>query len=83
MKSIVRKLSVGGKFPDGAIHYQVGNKIKLNGELCEVVKIIQDVELLSLGKLAYNIYISDSNSTLLWKTPVDLPFVVEHNITFK
>lgn len=80
----IRKISVGTGHPDQMMHYQIGKKYNLSGVVYELTNIILDRELLSKGKLAYNIFIANSNEgKVLWKTLVDVPMVIENNINFE
>ncbi len=82
MSSIIRKISVGKDFPDKVIYYQIGKPVKLSNDVYKISSILLDKDLMSLGKLAYNVYISNSHETLLWKTIVDQSVVVENNLEF-
>lgn len=80
----IRKISVGTGHPDQMMHYQVGKKYNLSGITYELTDILLDRELLNKGKLAYNIFIANSNEgKVLWKTLVDVPMVIENNINFE
>ena len=90
MNTIIRKISVGREYPDGAIHYQVGTFPKLKGKKYEITQILLDRELLQMGKLAYNVYVknvkessSDIVNEYLWKQVVDEPCVVENDLDFE
>lgn len=90
MNTIIRKISVGPVYPDGAIHYQVGSTQRLKDKRYKITHILLDTSLLELGKLAYNIYVEnipeDPNqpiSSFLWKQVVDVPCVIENNINFE
>ena len=78
--SIIRKISVGSDFPNGAMHYQVGKKFEVLGEVCVVTNII--LEEVERNKLGYNIYVQSKDSTFFWKTIVDMPVHIEYDITF-
>lgn len=87
MNTIIRKISVGRDYPNGAIHYQVGSPQNLKHKRYEITSIKFDKELLELsGELAYNIYITnvpqegEPLQTVLWKTIVGVPVVIENNI---
>lgn len=79
----IRKISVGNGHPDQMMHYQVGKVCNLSNNPYTITDIVMDKELISLGKLAYNVYIADSRGKVLWKTIVDVPCVVEYNINFE
>jgi hypothetical protein len=79
----IRKLSVGRDFPDGAIHYQVGKNVNLQGIPYVVSKIAVNQELKFQGKTAYDIFLTNEEGTVLWKTVVDMPVLVENNINFE
>lgn len=83
MTTDIRKISVGRDFPDGAIHYQVGKPIRLQGEPYTVAKILVNKNYKLEGKTAYDIYLSNDDGTVLWKTVVDMPVLVENNINFE
>jgi hypothetical protein len=89
MNTIIRKISVGKEYPNGCIHYQLGSVVNLKGNKYKVSHILMDREAMALGKLIYNIYISNIPeydnqpvSELLWKSIADVPVVVENNIDF-
>jgi hypothetical protein len=83
MQTDIRKISVGKDYPDGAMHFQVGKEIRLQGTPYEVAKITINEEYKQEGKLAYDVYLSNSEGTVLWKTVCDLPIMVENNINFE
>lgn len=82
-QKIIRKISVGKDYPDGALHYQVGKDVNLKGHRYTVVNIVKDKELFALGILSHDIYISDGVDTILWKSVSDVPVVIETNIDFE
>ena len=90
MNTIIRKISVGNNYPDGALHYQVKSFQMLKRKRYQITRILFDKELFDkVGKLSYNIYIqnvpefdAEIVSEVLWKTVVGLPIVVENNIDF-
>ena len=83
-KSIIRKISVGRNYPDGAIHYQVGKYMNLQQNRYKIEEIKVDETLLQNNNiLAYNIYISDNSGKVFWKRISDVPVVVENNIDFE
>lgn len=79
----IRKISVGNGHPDSMMHYQVGRVHNLGGNVYTLVKITHDTELFNKGIMGYNIYIKDDISTILWKTLINVPTVVEFNIDFE
>ena len=83
MQTDIRKISVGKDYPDGAMHFQVGKEIKLQGIPYEVAKININEELRKEGKTAYDVYLSNNEGTVLWKTVCDLPIMIENNINFE
>jgi uncharacterized Zn finger protein len=83
MQTDIRKLSVGKDYPDGAMHFQVGKDIKLQGVPYEVAKIKINEEYKEGGKIAYDVYLKNESGTVLWKTVCDLPLMVENNINFE
>lgn len=83
MKAQVRKLSVGEGYPDGAIHYQVGKTVRLQGTPYEISAITKATEEEYLGKVAFHIFIKrDGEGNLYWKTICNLPVMIENNISF-
>ncbi|NRA77264.1 MAG: hypothetical protein HRU18_03565 [Pseudoalteromonas sp.] len=84
MRGDIRKISVGKGHPDDMMHYQVGKVYNLSGREYILSSILLDMDLLEKGKLAFNVYISSrGKGTLLWKTVVDVPVIVENNINFE
>ena len=88
--TIIRKISVGKEYPNGAIHYQVGSKQNLKGNQYEITSINLDKEVLErTGGMAYNIYIKnvpkgdEPVSEILWKTIIGVPVIIENNIDFE
>lgn len=79
----IRKISVGKDFPDGALHYQVGKSIKLNNKYYNIERILLNKVEEVKGKSAYDIFVSDSSGSVLWKTVIDVPVVIENNIDFE
>lgn len=73
MSNLIRKISVGLNFPDGCLHYQVGKKIKILDEICEISSIIKEDK-----DLIYHIYLKGEDHTFLWKTIENLPVVREY-----
>lgn len=77
----IRKISVGLNYPDGALHYQIGKKQNLGGEIHEIKSIEKVVEL---GVISYKIIISgDDGSNVVWKEISNLPTVVEFLVDFE
>jgi hypothetical protein len=74
----IRKISVGKDFPDGAMHYQVGKPV--NSHI--ISRISLNKEERYKDKLAYDIFLVSEHGSVLWKTIVDMPVVVENNINF-
>lgn len=83
MKTDIRKISVGTNYPDNSMHYQVGKTFKLQTVEYTVERIAVNRELKMQGKTAYDIFLSNSEGTVLWKTIVDMPVIVENNIDFE
>lgn len=79
----IRKISVGKNYPDGAIHYQVGKEMRLQGVQYTITQIVFNSKYAEEGKTAYDIFIANEYGTVLWKTVVDLPVMVENNINFE
>lgn len=87
MNTIIRKISVGERYLDAVIHYQVGSIQRLKRKVYRITGIYLDSELFELGKVAYNVYVKEETGTgfsaeVLWKTIMDVPVVVENNIDF-
>jgi hypothetical protein len=82
MNGHIRKISVGKDYPDGVLHFQVGKNIRLVGVPYMITDILLDQDMLSLGRSVYNIYISNEDGKVLWKTIDGLPVVIENNIDF-
>lgn len=82
MNTDIRKISVGKDFPDGAIHYQVGKTIRLQNKPYTVTRIALNNHYLLEGKTGYDIFLSNEEGTVLWKTVCDVPVVIENNIDF-
>jgi hypothetical protein len=83
MKTDIRKISVGRDFPDGAIHYQVGKTVKLQGVPYEVSKISVNPQHKLEKRDAYDIFLTNDEGTVLWKTIIDMPVIIENNIDFE
>lgn len=81
----IRKISVGNGQPDDMMHYQVNKNYKINGRQFVLTDIILVRSLLEIGKISYELYVSDATDMtvkVLWKTLIDLPMVIENNISF-
>ncbi len=78
----IRKISIGKDYPNGVMHYQRGKEVNLKGVVYIISDIITDATLLKFNKLGYNIYISNKDGKVLWKQIIDVPTVVEFNISF-
>jgi hypothetical protein len=79
----IRKVSVGNGHPDQMMHYQVGKVYTINNKQFELTDILLVQELLEKGILAYHLYVFDGEVRLLWKTLINLPMVIENNISFE
>lgn len=79
----IRKISVGDGHPDRMMHYQVGKEYNLSGNKYVLTDILMDMELMSIGKVAFNIYVANDDGKVLWKTIVDVPVIIENNIDFE
>jgi len=80
----IRKISVGSGYPNGAIHYQVGQRKNiLQGEYI-ISEIVFSYDVKS-EKYGYSVFIKneDDNSTVLWKRIVDMPVVIENDVNFE
>ena len=82
MKSDIRKISIGKNFPDGAMHYQVGKTINLQKVPYTIASIHLNDFMLEKGKICFDIFIQNEEGTVLWKSVIDMPVVVENNIDF-
>lgn len=76
MKTDIRKISVGKGYPDGAMHYQVGKIMRLQNIPYLIHSIIQSEDE------TYDIYLSNEEGKVLWKTIKNMPVLVENNINF-
>ena len=84
MRTDIRKISIGVNYPDGVMHYQVGKKIKLQDTSFEIVAIEKRESFLNLkSSNIYDIYVSDGEGSVLWKTIEDMPVVIENNVNFE
>lgn len=83
MISQIRKISVGRNYPDGAIHYQVGKTMNLQGVPYEISEITKATEKEFQNVVAYHIFIRNEHGTVYWKTVSDLPVMVENDINFE
>jgi len=79
--SLIRKISLGKEFPDGAIHYQVGSGVKLNGRYLKVSMILDITKEDDIK--TYSVYLNDDGVNVLWKLIYGVPVVVEFNIDFE
>jgi len=79
----IRKISVGSNYPDKAMHFQVGQIRTLQGVDYTISILRRNEELYQQGKLAYDVYLENEHGTILWKTLVDMPTVIENNINFE
>jgi hypothetical protein len=82
MQTEIRKISVGKDYPNGAMHFLVGKEMNLQGIPYKISKISVNGEYAKQDKIAYDIYLSNSDGGVLWKTVYDVPVVVENNINF-
>lgn len=82
MKNI-RKISIGNGHPDNMMHYQIGKEYNLSGVKYKLSDIILDEPLFKKGKIAFNLYLVNEFGTILWKTIIDVPLIIENNITFE
>ena len=84
MRTDIRKISIGVNYPDGVMHYQVGKKIRLQDTSFEIVAIEKRESFLNLkSSNIYDIYVSDGEGSVLWKTIEDMPVVIENNVNFE
>ena len=82
MQRDIRKISVGIGFPNESMHFQVGKPFILNSKSYTVSKIALNSDYEKKGKMAYDIFLSNGDCTVLWKTVVDIPVMIEDNIDF-
>lgn len=78
MSRIIRKISVGANFPDGSLHYQVGSKQMGNYLITSIVEVYDEVR-----GVRWDIYLSNKTETVLWKTIIGVPVVIEDDIFFE
>ena len=83
MQTDIRKISVGKDYPNKAIHFLVSKPIELQGVAYIVSAIKKSPEYAAEGKTAYDIYLANSEGSVMWKTIHDVPVVVEYNISFE
>lgn len=83
MNTQIRKISVGNGHPDQMMHFQVGKIYTINNSQFTLTEILLESSLLEKGFLAYNLYVSDGNVRVLWKTLINVPMVIENNISFE
>lgn len=79
-EGVIRKLSVGKNFPDGAIHFIVGQHKKFNDKRYELVEI---KEYEDEGVICHDIYLKDEFSIVKWKTLRGQIVAVEYLIDFE
>jgi hypothetical protein len=79
----IRKISIGRGHPNEMMHYQVGKEVNLNGNVYTVTDIFMDKDLIGIDKVGYNIYIANKDGKVLWKTLIDIPVIIENNISFE
>lgn len=75
-------MSVGSNYPDKAMHFQLDQVRILQGVEYRVSRLERNQEMFTMGKLGYDIFLSNKDGTILWKTLVDMPTVIENNIDF-
>lgn len=83
MASQIRKISVGKDYPDGVLHYQVGKNIKLSSAYYRITDILEHTQLEYETTRSFDIFISNQEGKVLWKTISGVPAVVEYNIDFE
>ena len=79
-EGIIRKLSVGKDFPDGAIHFVVGQSRKFGKDRYTIHEIKEYDEL---GITCYDIYLKDDHGLIKWKTFRNEVVAVEFLIDFE
>lgn len=82
MRTDIRKISIGKDYPNGGMHYQVGKEIRLQGVPFIVSHFLLNEEYLQEGKKAFDVCIRNDEGTVIWKTLVDMPMVIENNVNF-
>jgi|GEM_PF-2208012 hypothetical protein len=83
MNTQIRKISVGNGHPDHMMHFQVGKLYIINNSQFTLTEILLESSLLEKGILAYNLYVTDGEVRILWKTLINIPMVIENNISFE
>ena len=79
-EGIIRKLSVGKDFPDGALHFVVGQNRKF-GTKRYTIHEIKEYE--DLGVMCQDIYLKDEHGLVKWKTFSGETTAVEYLIDFE
>lgn len=82
MNTQIRKISVGNGHPDQMMHFQVGKEYNINNSRFTLTEILLETSLFEKGFLAYNLYVTDGEVRVLWKTLINVPMVIENNISF-
>lgn len=73
----IRKISVGVNYPSKSMHFQVGSRINFGG-------IDFTIQSIKLNDNKYDIFISNVDYSVLWKSvSISMPVVVEYNIDFE
>ena len=80
MNTDIRKISVGKDYPDGAMHYQVGKTMRLQGIPYEIYLISSEKG--ERNSSHFDIFIKNENGIVKWKSIIDMPVIVENNINF-
>ena len=83
MKSDIRKISIGKGYPNEAMHYQVGKTVRLQGIPYEVSQITPSTQPLYKDSVAFDIFISNEDGMVYWKTVADMPIIIENNVNFE
>jgi len=79
-EGIIRKLSIGKNFPDGAIHFVVGQ----NRKFLETSYIIAEIkEYEDEGIICHDIYLKSKYDLVKWKTFRGQTAAVEFLIDFE
>lgn len=82
MKTDIRKISVGSNYPNGAMHYQVGQRKEIEGVKYVISQFALNQEYQREGKIAFDVVLSNSNGSVIWKTLVDMPMAIENDLSF-
>ncbi len=81
--NIIRKISIGKDYPNGAMHYQVGKTVNLQQVPYTIHSIIERKKKDVSEPSVYDIYIANDDGKVKWKTVEHMPVLVENKIDFE